>query len=146
MTLLEVPPLDMAVLDGGQRSHIQPFGSVTTPSQSPPWALGQNSRGVSDGLKQTMCHFSTNHGGQEDGVPGPTWVSCSPWAVQGCGCQDLRGCQAVNPLRPRSRARSPPAPRIHLDMGSVYPPRALAVRSFAARGIPSPSQLGTRCP
>lgn len=70
-------------------------------------------------------------------MSGPTWVSCSPWAVQGCGCQDLRGCQAVNPLRPRSRARSPPAPRIHLDMGSVYPPKAWL---FAA-SLPEESRL-----
>lgn len=79
-------------------------------------------------------------------MSGPTWVSCSPRAVEGCGCQDLRGCQAVNPLRPRSLTCPPPAPRIHLDMGSVYPPRALAACSFAAQGIPSPSQLGARRP
>lgn len=77
-------------------------------------------------------------------MSGPTWVSRSPWAVDGCGCQDLRGCQAVNPLRPRSVVRPPRAPRIHLDMGSIYPPRALAVRTFTAQGIPSPSQLGNQ--
>lgn len=35
-------------------------GSATTPSPSPPQALDQNSRGVSHGLRRTMCPF-LNH-------------------------------------------------------------------------------------
>lgn len=94
----------MAVEDGGLQSHLQPWGSVTTPSQPPPWALDQNPRGVSDGPTWTMCPFLNQSrwpggwrvrahlglmrtlGSGRLWVPGP----------QGCGCQDLRGYQAVN--------------------------------------------------
>lgn len=70
------------------------------------------------------AHLSTNHRGQEDGVSGPTWVSGAPWAGEGCGCQDLRGYQAVHPLRPLSLVRPPQAPRTQLEtyMGSVSHP------------------------
>lgn len=77
---------------------------------------------------------------------GSTWVSCSPWAVQGDGSQDL-GVLGSHPPVPLVRPPHPhtQSPHIPQGLGSVCPPRAADVHECTAQGILSPSQLGPWC-
>lgn len=128
--------------------HSHSLGSAITVSQSPQHACSVKvPRKPLTGSDGPCAHFSTNHCGQEDGVFGPSWVSCSPWVVEGCGSQDL-WVPGRRPLQVPVTLHTPPpqSPRIPSAAGSVPRPGTLDAHSLTGRGIPSPSQLGPRRP